>query len=503
MATSGEILTYGELERRSNRLAHLFRAQGLQRGDHVAYLLENNLQYIELMTAAERSGLYFTCINSYLTAPEVAYILNDCDARLFIASAKTLDTAVAAVADAPLVERKLAVDIAAATDGFEAYGPATAQHPDTPIEDERLGGAMLYSSGTTGRPKGVLRPLQDSHPGEPHPISRFVFDMFHFREGMVYLSTAPIYHSGPQVGVAGSIRLGATAVIMERFDAEQFLALIERHRVTHTQAVPTMMARLLKLPEDVRHRYDLSSLEVLHHAAAPCPVPIKRDIIEWFGPRIIESYGATEGIGFCFCTTEEWLARPGTVGRPIMNKLLILDDDGNEVPTGTPGTVWYEGAAHFEYYKDPVRTAESRDATGMRATVGDIGYVDEDGWLYLTDRKAFTIISGGVNVYPQESENVLVTHPKVLDAAVIGVPDEDLGEAVKAVVQLMPGVEPGPAIEQELIAFCREQLSSIKTPKSVDFVDELPRLPTGKLYKRVLREQYWPPTPAAPVVAPA
>jgi long-chain acyl-CoA synthetase len=308
---------------------------------------------------------------------------------------------------------------------------------------------------------------------------------------MIYLSPAPLYHSAPQGSVAAAVRLGSTSIIMEHFDAEQYLELVEKYRVTHSQVVPTMFSRLLKLPDDVRAAADVSSLECIIHAAAPCPVPVKEKMIEWFGPVIVEYYAATEGHGFTFCDSEEWLAHKGTVGRALVGELLILDDDNKECPVGTPGTIWFRGATNFEYFNDPEKTAESRDETGTMSTVGDVGYVDEDGWLFLTDRKTYMIISGGMNIYPQETENLLVTHPKVMDAAVIGVPNEDLGEEVKAVVQPAPGVEPGPELERELIGFCRDNLAHIKCPRSIDFEAELPRLPTGKLYKRLLRDRYW------------
>jgi long-chain acyl-CoA synthetase len=285
--------------------------------------------------------------------------------------------------------------------------------------------------------------------------------------------------------------LGGTAVIMERFDAARFLELVDAHGVTHSQMVPTMFSRLIRLPAEVRERADLSSLEAIVHAAAPCPIPVKEQMIEWFGPIIIEYYGATEANGFTLCDSEEWLAHRGTVGRPVLGELHILDDDGAECPVGTPGTVWFTGATNFEYFNAPEKTQDSRDSSGTGSTVGDVGYVDADGYLYLTDRKTYMIISGGVNIYPQETENLLITHPKVFDAAVIGVPNEDLGEEVKAIVQLMPDVDPSPEVERELISFCAEHLASFKCPRSVDFEDELPRLPTGKLYKRLLRDRYW------------
>ncbi|MHB1444162.1 MAG: AMP-binding protein [Acidimicrobiales bacterium] len=490
MGATGEVVTYAEYEARANRLAHLYRDQGLRRGDHVAVFMENNPRFLETEAAADRTGLYYTLINSYLSAEEVAYVLDDCQARILITSTAKREVALEAAGMAGKVERFLMVGGPEEGDGpFDSYEAAVARYPADPVPDEAQGMAMLYSSGTTGRPKGIWRPLPDSPPGVggPGPLAT----VWQLREGMTYLSPAPLYHSAPTGGVSLTIRLKGTIVIMERFDPEQFLVLVERYRVTHTQMVPTMFSRLLKLPEEVRRRYDLSSLEGVVHAAAPCPVPVKEAMIEWFGPILLEYYAATEGIGMTVCDSKEWLAHKGTVGRPLIGRLMILDDDRNECPTGAEGTVWFQGDANFEYFNDPDKTAESRDKARGTSTVGDVGRVDEEGYLYLTDRKTYMIISGGVNIYPQETENLLVTHPKVLDAAVIGVPNEDLGEEVKAVVQLMPEVAPGPDLERELIAFCREHLAHFKCPRSVDFTEELPRLPTGKLYKRLLRDRYW------------
>jgi len=491
MATSGEVVTFGEYEARANRLAHLFRAQGLKWGDHVAFFMENNPRLLECEGAAERSGLYYTLVNSYLSVDEVAYIVNDCQARVFVTSAAKRDVALQLPPLCPRVERWLMVDIDAPDGDYEPYLDAVAPFPAEPIADEQLGAAMLYSSGTTGQPKGIVRPLPEVHPGTPLPVMEFVKLMFRFREGMSYLSPAPLYHSAPQASVSATMRLGSTSVVMERFDPAEFLELVARYRITHSQLVPTMFSRMLKLPEEVRAAADVSSLEAIIHAAAPCPVPVKEQMIEWWGAIIVEYYGATEANGFTFCDSHEWLAHKGTVGKPILGELVILDDDGKEVPTGTPGTVWFRGATNFEYFNDPSKTAESRDPSGQASTVGDVGYVDGDGYLYLTDRKTYMIISGGVNIYPQETENLLITHPKVMDAAVLGVPNDDLGEEVKAVVQPIEGVEAGPELERELIAFCREHLAHYKCPRTVDFEDELPRLPTGKLYKRLLRDRYW------------
>ena len=491
MAASGETVTFAEYEARSNRLAHFFRDIGLQRTDHVAFFMENNPRMLECEGAAERSGLYFTCINSYLAADEVAYIVNDCQAQVVISSSAKRSVASEVIGSCPNVKRWLMVDDVAP--GWESYEEVVADYPTEPIPDEKLGAAMLYSSGTTGQPKGILRPLPDMAPGEALPIMMFVKILFGFRDGQTYLSPAPLYHSAPQASVSATMRLGGTSVIMERFDPEHWLQLVERYKITHCQMVPTMFSRLLKLPEDVRTRYDLSSLECVVHAAAPCPVPVKEQMIEWLGPKVLEYYAATEAHGATMITAEDWMTHKGSVGKAILGELVILDDDMQPVPTGTPGTVWFKGATNFEYFNAPDKTAETRaqveDAT--MSTVGDVGYVDEEGYLYLTDRATYMIISGGVNIYPQETENLLITHPKVMDAAVFGVPNEDLGEEVKAVVQPIDGVDPGPELERELIAFCRENLAHFKAPRSVDFEAELPRLPTGKLYKRILRDRYW------------
>jgi long-chain acyl-CoA synthetase len=491
MATTGEAVTYAELERRTNRLAHALRAQGLKRLDHYSIFMENHPRYVEACGAGERSGLYYTCINSYLGADEVAYLLDNSRSRVLITSTAKLEVARQALAAAPGVELCLVTDGPGDGGKIRNFDEFVGQFPETPIPDESLGTPMLYSSGTTGRPKGIIRPLPEQLPGEGLALFGFILDLWRYRPGMRYLSPAPLYHSAPQAAVSLTIRVGGTAVIMEHFDAEQYLALVERHRITHSQLVPTMFSRMLKLPEDVRRRYDVSSLEIAIHAAAPCPIPVKRDMIDWWGPKILEYYGATEGLGFTSCDTAEWLAHPGTVGRVRLGELHILDEEMNELPTGEAGTIWFRTATPFEYFHDPEKTREARSADGTMSTVGDVGYLDEDGFLHLTDRRTFMIISGGVNIYPQECENLLITHPKVTDAAVFGVPNEDLGEEVKAVVQPAPGVEAGPQLEAELIGYCREQLAHMKCPRSVDFSEALPRLPTGKLYKRLLRDEYW------------
>jgi len=496
MAGSGETVTYAEHEQRTNRLAHLLRAEGLQRLDHFAILMENNARYLECNGAGERAGLYYTCINSYLTAAEAAYIIDNSESQLVITSTHKLAVARAAVACCPRVKRLLVVDGGDAVRALDDarvldFDEAASRFPGTPIADEWLGAAMLYSSGTTGRPKGILRPLPENPPSQPTPLFHFLNKLWQCEDGMRYLSPAPLYHSAPQAHVGLTIRNGGTVVIMEHFDAEQCLALIEQHRITHIQLVPTMFSRMLKLTEDVRRRYDLSSLKFVVHAAAPCPVAVKEQMIDWWGPIIHEYYGATEGLGFTACDSAEWLAHKGTVGKVLLGELHVLDAERREVPRGETGELWFKTATPFVYFNDPERTQASRSVDGAMTTVGDMGYVDDDGYLYLTDRSTFMIVCGGVNIYPQECENLLITHPQVADAAVFGVPNDDLGEEVKAVVQPMPGVTADDGLAQALIAFCREHLAPMKCPRSIDFTDALPRLPTGKLYKRPLRDRYW------------
>ena len=491
MAGTGETITYGELEARSNRLAHLLRARGLGRLDHYSIYMENNVRYVECCAAGERAGHYYTCVNSFLTAEELGYILNNSRSKVLITSQAKRDVALAALPLSPGIELCLIVDGEGDGDRILNLDTATKGFPASPIPDESLGTAMLYSSGTTGRPKGIVRPLPEQPPVHHLPIFDFLLKLWQYREGMIYLSPAPLYHSAPQAAVGLTIRMGGTVIIMERFDAEHYLQLVENYRVTHSQLVPTMFSRLLKLPDEVRRRYDLGSLEIAIHAAAPCPVQVKEQMIDWWGPIIHEYYGATEGLGFTACNSAEWLAHRGTVGRVLLGELKVLDDNMEPLPVGTPGTLWFKTATPFEYFNDPAKTAEARSADGSMSTVGDVGYVDKDGYLHLTDRATFMIISGGVNIYPQECENLLITHPKVADAAVFGVPNADLGEEVKAVVQLMPDVPPDPQTVEELLAFCGRHLARQKVPRSIDFEAELPRLPTGKLYKRLLRDRYW------------
>ncbi len=495
MAATGQVVTNAELDEGSNRLANLWFAAGLRPGDHVAFALENHPRFLQVAWAAQRSGLYYTAISSRLGAEEMAYILNDCGARSFIASAYLGEQAAATVADTPGVETRLMLD--GVVPGFEPYEDAVASQPSTPLADEREGTDMLYSSGTTGRPKGIKWPLALSPMGTPPALLGLAQQLFGFDADTVYLSPAPLYHAAPLRFCMIVTRMGGTAVIMERFDPEQYLALVERHHVTHSQLVPTMFNRMLKLPAEVRERYDVSSLQAAVHAAAPCPVEVKQAMLDWWGPIIHEYYAGTEGNGFVYCSPQDWLAHPGSVGQAISGVVHICGEDGTEVPIGESGTIYFSGGGSFEYHNDPDKTDDSRHpAEKGWSTLGDVGRLDADGFLYLTDRKAFMIISGGVNIYPQEVENLLSVHPEVADVAVIGVPDDDLGEAVKAVVQpLDPSVLEHPAAASELstrlIAHCRERLSSIKCPRSVDLRAELPRHPTGKLYKRLLKDEYW------------
>jgi acyl-CoA synthetase (AMP-forming)/AMP-acid ligase II len=488
MAAGGEVVTYRELDERSNQGAQLLRSLGLRPGDAIAILLENHPRFFEICWAAQRSGLYYTPISYRLTAPEVEYIVRDCGAKVFIASAATRDVARAlAPRFADLAGRFL---VGGVEDGFASWEAACAQQPARPVADEQEGVDLLYSSGTTGRPKGVKFPTLGAPIGTPPVLVALLKGLYGVGAETVYLSPAPFYHAAPLRFCMSAQRLGASCVLMEHFDALEALRLIEQHRVSVSQWVPTMFVRMLKLPEAERRRFDLSSLRIAIHAAAPCPIPVKRQMIEWWGPVLYEYYAGTESNGFTSITSQEWLAHPGSVGRALNAKIHIVDDEGKELPPGQPGGIYFEGATNFEYHNAPEKTASSRTAQGW-STLGDIGYVDAEGYLYLTDRKANMIISGGVNIYPQEAENVLVTHPKVADVAVFGIPNEEFGEEVKAVVQPVDIADAGPDLERELIEFCQRQLAKLKCPRSIDFEAELPRHATGKLYKRLLRDRYW------------
>ena len=487
IAETGETVTFRQVDDISMRASQLFRHLGLQRGDHIALLLENHPALLQICLAAQRSGLYFTTISYRLQEDEVEYIVNDCQAKVFI-------TSKARESVAQKLRGKLGnVSHAYMTDdvigGYESWEDAVALMPKRKIADESIGLSMLYSSGTTGRPKGIYKPLPVGEYGADQGSDLFSM-LYGVTEDSIYLSPAPLYHSAPLTFTMVLLSMGVTCILLRHFEAETALRAIEQYKVTHSQWVPTMFIRMLKLNEEVRLRYDISSLQCAIHAAAPCPVPVKEQMIDWWGPVIHEYYAGSEGNGFVAIDSEEWLSHKGSVGRSLTGSLHILDDQGDEVPTGESGTIYFEGGDSFEYFNDRKKTEESRHPEGW-STLGDVGYVDEEGYLYLTDRKSFMIISGGVNIYPQETENLLVTHPKVMDVAAFGVPDEEFGEAVKAVVQPINREDAGPDLEAELIDFCREHISHIKCPKSIDFLEELPRHPTGKLYKRLLKDKYW------------
>lgn len=490
MAASGETVTYKQLDERSNQIAHALREAGCEPGDTIAIFAENSPRYFEVCWAAQRAGLYFVCISSRLTAPEVQYIVEDSGAKLLVAGVGKSDVAQQVKAVTTL-DRYWSID--GDIPGFTALETLRASFPVTPVPDERAGTDMLYSSGTTGRPKGIRPPLD---PDMPIDASNVLVDILKALSGAdensIYLSPAPLYHAAPLRYCMSFMRIGATLIVMEKFDAESLLKCIQDYKVTHSQMVPTMFVKLLKLPEDVRNSYDVSSLRWVVHAAAPCPIPVKEQMIEWWGPIIDEYYAGSEGNGMTWVKSAEWMTHKGTVGKAIYGQVHICDENGDEVPVGEEGQVYFSGTPAPNYHNSPDKNAQALNPKHPDwSSLGDVGKLDEDGFLYLTDRKAFMIISGGVNIYPQETENVLIMHPKVADAAVIGVPDDEFGEAVKAVVQPMPGITPSDELADELMAFCVANLSKLKCPKSIDFDPALPRHPTGKLYKRLIRDRYW------------
>jgi long-chain acyl-CoA synthetase len=480
----------GDLLASVNEVAHGLRALGLERGDAVAVVLPNSREVFEVYLAAMQIGLYYTPINFHLTAPEIAYIVGDSGAKVIVCSSRFADSCAAAAEELgfPKDGRFAVGDI----DGFRSFDELKDGRPTTLPDDRVAGQAMNYTSGTSGRPKGVRRAMNDIDPDTAAELFTMLLSLFGIQahDDNVHLVPAPLYHTAALQFGSNSMHFGHTLSLMDKWTPEATLTHIERDKVTTTHMVPTMFHRLLALPDDVKARYDVSSLRVVIHSAAPCPIDVKRRMLEWWGPVIYEYYAATEG-GGTLVTPEQWVRKPGTVGTPWpISQVKVFDDDGNELPPGEIGTVYMAmGAATFEYYGDKEKTAESRRENFF--TVGDAGYLDEDGWLFLADRKSDMIISGGVNIYPAEIESVLLTHPKVGDAAVFGIPDDDWGEQVKGVIEPIAGVDGGPDLAEDILAFCAGKLAKYKTPKTIDFVAELPRDPNGKLYKRKLRDPYW------------
>lgn len=487
IVADGETITYGDLYAGSLRVAALLHDAGLRPGDGVALVLPNRPEFFEITWGCQLSGLYYSAVNTHFTSDEVAYVIDDSEAKAVFIDESMTELAAHILEANPGVA--VHISVGAPLPGWTAYREALASAGDAPSISD--GTEMLYSSGTTGRPKAVRRPLPTDGQGSwaQKVLEYSLGQRYAMTSSSVYLSPAPLYHAAGINYTMAVHRVGAASILMRKFDAEAVLRHIETYRVTHAQFVPTMFVRMLKLPDEVRAAYDTSSLRCVIHAAAPCPVDVKYKMMEWFGPIIHEYYGGTEGFAGTGIGPEDWLAHPGSVGKPITS-VHVLDADGIEVPAGTAGELFFEGGPAFEYFKDPAKTASVSNDRGWRS-LGDMGFVDEDGYLYLTDRSTFMIVSGGVNIYPQEVENLLVMHPKLVDAAVFGVPNDEFGEEVKAVVQPIGGVDAGPALEAELIEYCRSNLATYKCPRTIEFDPELPRDPNGKLYKRRIRERYW------------
>ena len=486
VAETGEVRTYRQLDEASNQVAHFLRAHGLGHEDVVAIMLENTPDYYSLTWGAQRSGLRYVCISSRLTPDETDYILENSGAKLFIVSASIAATA------AQLKTQLARYVLGGELPGYKSLEDALAPMPVTVIADERAGVDMLYSSGTTGRPKGVRVPL----PADPaidvgNALVMLAVGLYRFTADSIYLSPAPLYHAAPLRWSMTIHKIGGTVVMMQKFDPEMVLAAIEKYQVTCGQYVPTHFIRMLKLPSEVRAKYDLSSLDCAIHAAAPCPVPVKEAMIAWWGPIIEEYYAGSEGNGMTFIGSNDWLAHKGSVGKAVLGTPHIMaEDNETELPPRSEGTIYFESETVFEYHGDTEKTASARNSRGW-STLGDVGWIDDEGYVYLTDRKSFMIISGGVNIYPQEIENHLVTHPRVQDVAVIGGPHDEMGEEVIAVIQPVDMAEAGDTLRDDIIAYARTKLSGVKIPRRIDFMAALPRHDTGKLYKRLLRDQYW------------
>lgn len=483
-----EKITFGQLYDRVNQIANRLRELGLKTGDSVALLLSNEAAYTEVFLATQQIGLYMTPINYHLTGPEVAYILDNCEAKVFVVGEQYAEAAIKAVEENKF--DKSHCFAVGEVQGFRPYSELYEGASKALPQDRTSGQLMLYTSGTTGRPKGVRRPLEGADPDQSAMLATLMGALFELKphEG-VHLVTGPLYHAAPGGFANGSLHMGHTLILMNKWDPEDTLRLIQEYKVTVSHMVPTMFYRMLNLAQEVKGRYDVSSIECIIHGAAPIAIERKKSMIDWWGPVLVEYYGATEG-GGAIATSENWLKKPGTVGIPWPGcQLKILDDDKNELPANEVGTIYMSPMiGEFEYFKDKKKTDKNR-AAGL-FTVGDVGYLDDEGWLFLCDRDADLIISGGVNIYPAEIEKTLILHDKVEDVAVFGVPDEDWGESVQAVVQLKKGITPSDLIKQELLDFAKERLAKFKLPRGIDFSDSLPRLDTGKLYKRYLRDQY-------------
>jgi acyl-CoA synthetase (AMP-forming)/AMP-acid ligase II len=481
--STGETRTYSELEANSNRIAALLRSRGLQRGDVVAVVMQNDAAWFEIVWGVQRCGMYLVPVNWHLTAKEASYIVADCDAKVLIASAALQDTVASLGEAADNVQLRFSVG--GSLPGFEALEEAIADQPDSASPDDTEGSWMFYSSGTTGVPKGIKPQLPTVEFGAMNPLVGLITMLYGMSPDSVYLSPAPLYHAAPAGWSTSVQRIGGTVVVMDRFDPLEWLRQIQEYRVTHTQVVPTYLVRLLKLASATRERYDVSSLQMVVHAAAPCPPEVKRASLDWLGPIVYEYYAASEGTGFCAIGPQEWLEHPGSVGKSLLAPVHILDEEGNELPVGEEGEIWFEALHRFDYHGDPEKTARAFNDKGWNS-IGDIGRLDEEGYLYLTDRVSNMIISGGVNIYPREAEDILILHDAVEDVAVIGTPDEVMGEQVTAFVQLQAGEVGTPQLADALVEFCRERLSHFKCPREVRFVEALPRLPNGKLLKRLL-----------------
>ncbi|MFC5677116.1 AMP-binding protein [Aeromicrobium endophyticum] len=480
MAGSGDSMTYRELDEGSMRLARLLHAAGLRPGDHLAVVLGNHLSFLEIYWAAMRSGLYFTPVNAYLTGSEARYVVESCEASALVVDARLAETA-AALADVPL---RVRLSLDGALPGYDDYATAVAGHPAEPLADEPLGAHMLYSSGSTGKPKAITRSLSGKHVSEGNEALRaWIHAVYDVTPDTVCLSPAPLYHSAPLSLCAAISSIGGTIVLMETFEAAAALDAVARHRPSHALMVPTMFIRLLRLDDATRAAADVSSLRYVIHGASPCPTSVKRSMIEWWGPVIHEYYAGSEDNGSTLIDSHEWLEHPGSVGTASPGCTVhVCDVAGHERPAGVDGVVYFETAGTPAGARHPDHPTWT--------TLGDVGHLDREGYLYLTDRTDYLIISGGVNISPQEVEDVLIEHPAVMDVAVFGIPDDEFGQQVKAVVQLTDPTDDHGLVTTALRDFARSRLARHKVPRSIDVIDEMPRSPAGKLYKRRLRDRY-------------